>query len=179
MKKLLVLLMVSGLAASAQAALSLSLNKTTIAVGETAVASVVSNDASSWTNDFVLSEDTYNWTAPVAAAYDGSWTITSHAGDLGFTEATTYPAVIKLSAGGTTTPPSSGTQFSINIKGVQAGTIYIDLQDDSTWAEMANGPLTLTVTPEPMTMALLGLGGLFLRPPFGDCAARAGLRRRK
>jgi hypothetical protein len=172
MKKLLVLLVVSGLAASAQAALSLSLNKTTIAVGETAVASVASNDASSWTNDFVLSEDLVNWPDPIVAGFDGSWTATSRAGDAYNIQKTIYAAAYLLTATGNTVSPSAGTQFSINIVGVQAGKIYVGLQNPTTYASIAT-PLILTVTPEPMTMALLGLGGLFLRP------ARAGLRRRK
>jgi hypothetical protein len=159
MKKLLVLLMVSGLAASAQAALSLSLNKTTIAVGETAVASVVSNDASSWTNDFVLSEDLVTWTPPIVAYFSGSWTITGAGSSASAQWESGYDNVVyKLIADGN---PQAGTQFKINIVGVQTGKIYIGLQNPTTYANVT-APLTLTVTPEPMTIGLLGFGGLFL-----------------
>jgi hypothetical protein len=160
MKRILILLIFLGLVTSAQATLSLSLNKTAIAVGETVVASVVSNDTSSWTNDFVLSEDLVNWTIPIVAYYSGSWTITGAGSSASALRETGYENVAYcLSAAGN---PQPGTQFSINIIGVQTGTIYIGLQNPVTYANVT-APLTLTVIPEPMTLALLGLGGLFLR----------------
>lgn len=161
MKNLLVLLAVLGLTASAEAALSLSLNKTTIAVGETAVVSVVSNGASSWTNDFVLSEDLVNWTPPIVAYYSGSWTITGAGSSASAQWVSGYEHVAyQLSAAGN---PQAGTQFSIHILGVQTGRIYIGLQNPTTYADVTT-PLTLTVaTPEPMTIGLLGFGGLFMR----------------
>jgi hypothetical protein len=171
MKKLLVLLMVLGLATSAQAALTLSLSETTVAVGDTVTASVVSDSATPWGYYlFILSEDTYYWTDPVAAAYDGSWSYHTTAGagsvgDLGYATTTTYAAAYRLNADGSSVFPEAGTQFSISLMGVQAGTIYISLQNPSDYSEMTtNGPLALeVVVPEPMTIALLGLGGLFLR----------------
>jgi hypothetical protein len=162
MKKLLVLFIVLGLAASAQAALTLSLSATTVAVNGEVTFSVISDDTTNWIGDAILSENVGAWSDPIAASYVGNWAWTVHAGD-GAQAPYTQVGVARLAAGGTTVLPTAGTQFSVNIKGVQAGTIYVDLQDDSTFAEMANGPLTLVVTPEPITMALLGLGGLFLR----------------
>jgi len=173
MKKLLVLLMVLGLVSSAQASLSLSLSATTVAVNGTVTAGVVSTDDSAWIGDFVLSEDLSGWTTSPVADYVSpvTWSFiktagTGSAGDSG--SATVFPGyanVWTLGAGGITVLPSAGTQFSISIKGTQAGTIYISLQQDADpYPEIStNGPLTLTVTPEPMTLALLGLGGLFLR----------------
>jgi hypothetical protein len=161
MKKLLVLLMVLGLVSSANAALSLSLSATTVAVGADVTLSVISDNGDGWLGDLVLSEDLVNWTAPIAAAYDGAVTILPAAGNLAALSMS-QPNVAQISAGGLSPAPVAGTQFTVAIKGVQPGTIFIDLQDDSTFAEIA-GPLTLTVTPEPITVALLGLGGLFLR----------------
>jgi hypothetical protein len=168
MKKLLVLLMVLGLATSAQAALSLSLDKSTIGVGETAVVSVSDSIGENWTWQFILTEDTYWWTAPVAAAYDGARasdgavTILPAAGSMASVTANpTYACMVQLNAGDPVSP-SAGVQFTIDVIGVQAGTIYVDLQDFLTDSKVG-GPLALVVIPEPMTIALLGLGGLFLR----------------
>ena len=78
-----------------------------------------------------------------------------------------YPAVYRLQAAGTTVLTSAGTQFSIDIIGVQPGTIYISLQyigETPPIYEMStNGPVAIEVIPEPLTIALLGIGGLFLR----------------
>ena len=166
MKKLLVLLMVLGLATSAQAALTLTLSATSVLTGDTVTVGVSSDDGTQWTNMFVLSEDTMMWTDPVAASYVLPWTIDASAGDSGSANVQSgYPAAYLLQAAGTTTPAYAGTQFSINISGTQVGTIYISLQDPTYQTEVTtNGsPLALEVVPEPMTIALLGLGGLFLR----------------
>ncbi|MGA2093036.1 MAG: PEP-CTERM sorting domain-containing protein [Sedimentisphaerales bacterium] len=151
----LVLIMILALATSAQAAIDLSLSATTVAVDNTMTVNVISSDASYWNGFFVLSEDVANWKDPVAAAiYDYG---------PGITPVPDYPGVLQLTAGSPGHPPEPGTQFWIQIKGVQAGTIYTDLQDE-LGGEMANGPLPLVVVvPEPMTVALLGLGGLLLR----------------
>jgi len=166
MKKLLVLLIVLGLATTAQAALSLSLSATTVAVDGTVTVSVSSTDAVEWTWAFVLSEDTYNWTAPTVASYNTdrttAVTILTAAGNMASnTPDGGYAALTWLNVGGTAPAPVAGVQFTVSIKGVQNGTIYIDLQDGDANSKVG-GPLTLVV-PEPMTLALLGLGGLFLR----------------
>ncbi|MGD0077415.1 MAG: PEP-CTERM sorting domain-containing protein [Sedimentisphaerales bacterium] len=168
MKKLLVLLMVLGLVSSAQASLSLSLSATTVAVGSNVTCSVIDSVGEGWTWQFVLSEDTYNWTDPVAASYNGgraaAVSILAAAGNMAAaTPDGGYAALVQLSAGGTTPAPSTGTQFNVTLHGEQAGTIYMDLEDFSANSQSSTGFLTLVVTPEPMTMALLGLGGLFLR----------------
>jgi hypothetical protein len=172
MKKLLVLLMVLGLATSAQAALSLSLSATQINVGDSVTVSVSDSVGVNWTWQFVLSEDTYNWTDPAAAAYNpnrssgvgGGVTILAAAGGMAsVTPDASYAAVTQLNAGGVTpAAPAAGVQFTVSIKGMQAGTIYIDLQDFEMDSKVG-GYSTLVVVPEPMTLALLGLGGLFLR----------------
>jgi len=163
MKKLLVLLMVLGLVSSANAALSISLSDTTVLVGNTVTLSVSSDDGAFWDGFLILSEDTVNWTDPVAADYSGSMTL-SGVGNLGWaTPDGTYPAVYALNVASNLVPSDvvAGTQFSIDIIGVQMGTIYVGLQNGSY--EPVVSDLTLEVVPEPMTIALLGLGGLFLR----------------
>ena len=168
MKKLLVLLMVLGLATSAQAALSLSLSATTVDIGDTVQCDVVDSVGENWTWQFLLTEDTYNWTSPVAADYDpdrvNATTIHTAAGNNAAIEANpTYAAVLQLTAAGTDPVPAAGTQFTIDIKGEALGTIYVDLVSGSTYASQVGGATALEVVPEPMTIALLGLGGLFLR----------------
>jgi len=171
MKKLLVLLMVLGLATTAQAGLQLILSSPTVGIGQDVTLSVSSDTAGApgiWQGGLILSEDLVNWTTPAAAAYDetppGAVTILPAAGDLG--SAVYVPGyegiVYRLNAAGTSILPASGVQFTIKIKGMALGDIGIGLQDLTYYSDMAL-PLTLTVSPEPITLALLGLGGLFLR----------------
>lgn len=159
MKKLLVLLMVLGLVSSANAALSISLSATTVAVGGDVVLSVSSSDTEPWAGFLILSEDTTNWPDPIHASYDGSMT-TSGIGDQGHASPSGLSAW-DLQAAGTSVLPVAGNQFVINVKGVQVGTIYVNLADTS-YTNMFDD-MALVVTPEPMTIVLLGLGGLFLR----------------
>jgi hypothetical protein len=161
MKKLLLLLMVSGLVSSAQAALSLSLSTTTVIFDNTVILSVSSDNSDPWSGYLVLSEDPANWTDPIAAQYDPPMVVHA-AGDLGYAAPVSgYPAVYYLQAAGTTVLPQPGIQFSIGIQGVQAGVFYIALQDSSTFENLVP-PLVLG-WPEPATICLLGLGVLFLR----------------
>lgn len=167
MKKLLVLLMVLGLVSSAQAALTLSLSATTVATDGTVTLDVVSSDASFWTGNLILSDDVMAWNDPVVA--DWSTGTATGMGNIGGAvyDAAGYHAAIELTVASNLEVSNvvAGTQFSIVISGKEAGTIYISLQDATTQEEITtNGsPLALVVTPEPMTLALLGLGGLFLR----------------
>jgi len=166
MKKLLVLLMVLGLASSAQASLSITLGAGTIGIGETTSAVVSSSNSDNWQGYIVLSEDQVNWYDPIAASFDGSWSFHTTAGagcvgDKGLVSMYSV-GVYELDAVGTAPAPEAGDQFSRNIIGVQAGTIYVGLQDLS-YVPIEGTLQTLVVTPEPMTLALLGLGGLFLR----------------
>jgi hypothetical protein len=163
MRTSLILIMVLSLATSTQAAITLTLSSTQVAVGNTVTANIVSSDTSNWEGFFVLSEHPDDWANPVAAAI----------GDYGprdpgiqpyiINPVPGYPGVLQVMAGDMSSPPQAGTQFWVSIIGVQPGTIYLDLQD-GYGARIAIEPLTLVVvTPEPMTVALLGLGGLLLR----------------
>jgi len=160
--------MVLALTTTAHAALSLSLSATTVGVGDTVTCSVSSNNTNNWTMQFILSEDTYNWTDPVAADYypdrANAVNILPAAGDMADVAPNpTYPALIALTAAGTS-PPSPGVQFEITIRGVQPGAIYLFLHYTSEVRPITPPEsLTLVVVPEPMTITLLALGGLFLR----------------
>jgi hypothetical protein len=167
MRKSLALIMVLAMATNAHAALSLSLSATTVNVDGVLTVSVSSTDSSPWTYLFVLSEDMYNWTDPVAAAYDGgrteAVTIMAAAGDQACAiPDATYAAVIQLSAGGSSVPPVAGVQFTVSIEGMQAGRIYVDLQNGNAESQVG-GPFFLgPIIPEPMTITLLALGGLMI-----------------
>jgi hypothetical protein len=163
MRTTFILIVILALATTAHAAISLSLSATTVSVGNTVTVDVSSTDGSPWTWLLVLSEDTYMWTDPVAAKYDLPWIIEPCAGDLGIiTPDPTYRAILHLMAGGATEPPQAGVQFVIPIKGVQPGTIYLDLQDGASNSQVG-GYQTLVVTPDPASVALLALGGLIIR----------------
>jgi hypothetical protein len=158
----LVLIMVLALATSAHAAISLSLSSTVVDVGNTVTANVMSDNTSMWSGYLVLSEDTYSWSNPIAAKYNIWWPIDPI--NCRIDPVPGYPGVLLLSTDMISQLPVPGTQFSIQIEGVQPGTIYLDLQASDTYEEMSsNGPLALVVTPEPMTITLLALGGLLLR----------------
>ncbi|MBN1392095.1 MAG: PEP-CTERM sorting domain-containing protein [Sedimentisphaerales bacterium] len=160
MRKSLVLIMVLALATSAHAALTMSLSSSTVAVDNTVTANIILSDASWWDGFFVLSEDPYNWADPVAARI-----IDYGPRDPFIEQDPEYPGVLHLTNVFMEPPPQPGIQFWILIEGVQPGTIYLSLQDPSSYEEISsNGPLTLEViVPEPMTITLLALGGLLLR----------------
>jgi hypothetical protein len=160
MKKLLLLLMVSGLVSSAQAALSLSLSTTTVIFDNTVILSVSSDNSDPWSGYLVLSEDPANWTDPIAAQYDPPMVVHA-AGDLGYAAPVSgYPAVYYLQAAGSSLLPQAGIQFSIGIQGVQAGMFYIALQNPTTYENLVP---PLFIWPEPATICLFGFGVLFLR----------------
>jgi hypothetical protein len=159
MKTSFVLFVVLTLATSAQAAISLSLSSTQVAVDNTVTAAIISDNTDWWDAYFILSEDVENWADPIAASIIDYWPR-----DIGIIPDPEYPGVLHLTNANMEPTPLPGTQFWILIEGVQPGTIYLSLQDGTTYEEISsNGPLTLVVTPEPMTITLLGLGGLLLR----------------
>ena len=61
----------------------------------------------------------------------------------------------------TTTPIGNGIQAELEFICTDLGDVDIYLQDTTTFAELDR--ITIHQVPEPITMALLGLGGLFLR----------------
>jgi hypothetical protein len=148
--------------------ITLSLSSPRVAVNNDVTLSVISDSNALWRGYLVLSEDVINWTDPVVADFDGSWSYNTNpgagsVGDLGYAFREAYPASYVLQAAGIAVYPQAGTQFSINIKGIQTGTIYIDLQDYGDFTESStNGPLALVVVPEPATALLIGAGLLFV-----------------
>ena len=168
MKKLVVLTLVLGLASLANAALSLEYNglassgAETLNLGGTAVIGI---------NDSIgVSQISY---LDVKTLSGGLFTLSNAqlgpaAGDgptdlLGPYDATAFGVDGWETEVTTAWLPGSGfggTTFSIDLLAIGDGEIVVDLVDGSTFEILET--MTITV-PEPITMALLGLGGLFLR----------------
>jgi hypothetical protein len=157
MKKLLVTLMVLGLISTANAALSIN-------IGDTPVGEVYPGDVIS-----VVSDDTSSWLGYIIAVDGGAVSLAdgamlAAAGDLGaiseYSEAgwgAGYELVVAASPTGT--PVAAGAQFTMSVVGGNQGDL-IDLYVDPDYENVV---ARVTVVPEPVTLMLLGLGGLFLR----------------
>jgi hypothetical protein len=162
MRKLLILFLVLGLASAANATLIKvdDMEGDSFEVDPQATITVVSEDASSWLGYLIIEEGGAG-TLEHAAILDA-------AGDLGaaapYTEAG-WGTGFELSAamGPTGDPPvAAGTQFSFDYVGAIGDTATISLFVDPEFTTPV-ASVNVTVVPEPMTIILLGLGGLFLR----------------
>jgi hypothetical protein len=161
MKKLIVLALVVSMASLASAALTWSSNTVEIEVGSSATLQL-SNDSDlpyaggpAWvgadpsTVAAISGISALSNAGPDAVgettAYAGWWTVAADDKDL-----TTWDVV-------------AGAQWDVTIAGLEVGEYVIT--SDSYGSAGAGELLTISVVavPEPMTMALLGLGGLFLR----------------
>jgi len=173
MKKLLVLLMVLGLASSAQATLSLTMDgstaptSTTINVDDTITIGISSDDQSFYTAYIELS--TTNWpdVTDKAELLFGTG-VASGIGNIGVVTTDYYGdgSAVRIDVGSNAVPNDvvPGIQYSLDLHclGLSdfAGDVIIGLYDSG---ETPIQTMAITQVPEPMTLALLGLGGLFLR----------------
>jgi hypothetical protein len=168
MKKLLVVMMVLGLVGSAQAALQISLNgaaagdETTIKVSDNVVIGVMSDTDLAW-GGFIeyIPRDSQ------AAEWVGTMTINSIAGkDATAAHPEGYATTWQLSAAalpGNLPAVAPGEQFTIGFHCLAVGDVVITLWGDAWDGAAAIDTLTIHQVPEPITIGLLGLGGLFLR----------------
>ncbi len=161
MKKLLVLALVLGLASVASAALTWSVDSVNVAIDGTVTVGIISDSTEAypggvaWIGSYdnsgygeitgivatAAAGGDYQIQDPVAAEYEGWWTVLAKDTNPPFTVAT-------------------GKQFDVTIKGLAEGQYNLVLDD-----LQSAGPSDsmLVIVPEPMTIGLLGLGGLFLR----------------
>ncbi|NQT04010.1 MAG: PEP-CTERM sorting domain-containing protein [Planctomycetes bacterium] len=166
MKRLLLLMLVLGMASSANAVLIQVDGQdpgqaVDITEGFTSVISVVSEDTSSWLG-YIIVEEGGTGILGDAARLDA-------AGDIGtfsvYTEAgwgAGYELTVSMSQGGVPAI-AVGPQFTINYSGGVLGeTARISLFLDPSYENPVDS-VAITIVPEPMTVILLGLGGLFLR----------------
>jgi hypothetical protein len=162
MRKLLILMLVLGMAPLAGATISIVNTAATVGLSGTYtvqvssdvdsgawtgfmgnVATSVGSVTSAWANTIAGSDRQIN---PQGAPYSGYYQIKA----------------LDLSAPADTI--QAGVQFEAVVIGLAEGSYNFYLYD-SSWSVPVSpdGTFTLTVIPEPMTMALLGLGGLLLR----------------
>jgi hypothetical protein len=163
MRKLLILFLVLGLASTANALLIKvdDLEGESFEVDTQATITVVSEDTSGWLGYLIIEEggagSLENVVILDAAGNNAS------AGP--YTEAD-WGTGFELSASAAGDPPvppvAAGTQFSLDYVGAVGDTATISLFVDPEYTTPV-ASVNVTVVPEPMTIILLGLGGLFLR----------------
>lgn len=171
MKKLLVLLMFLALVAGANARVFLSLDGTnevgtgTIALSGSVTVYVVSDSELDYFRYLDLVKTYANMATPTI--HEADVIGTGHAGDdatvVDYSTGTLWD--YEITAADLESPYSSavGVHFftTVTATGTVDDVIEIELLDGDTYALLDD--LDLTIVPEPMTVALLGLGGLFLR----------------
>ena len=163
MKKLLVLILVLGLCSTANAAtVQIEVNgsdpgsSVSVTTGDTI--QLVSYSGSETWNGMILVTNTSNSLA------DGA-VVVANAGDLGLISAYSYAGYgdgYTMAADYLSTAPQSGVQFTMTISGDIDDTGTIVFWTAADWVT-PHDTLSYTIIPEPMTIALLGLGGLLLR----------------
>lgn len=157
MKKLLILMLVLGMTSAASAALSLGgVIDGTIDVGTTGIVTVESTDSTMW-EGFIGYDDSVVGVSGVvakAAAGGDAEVIPDPSGWTGY-----YKIIAMDSSEPFTTGP--GVQFEISVFGAALNDIYTIDFYAADWSTIIQSG-TVEVIPEPMTIALLGLGGLFL-----------------
>jgi hypothetical protein len=162
MKKLLVLILVLGLCSTANATVSWYINGSpagaTADVLTTDVIQVHSTDSTVYLALALTSNtavDLANGAVTTNAGDAGNITAYSYAGygDGYYMSAATLGSVA----------PAAGVQFTMDVANASiddVATLYLWVDPDYTTTV---DTVTITVVPEPVTIALLGLGGLFLR----------------
>lgn len=159
MKKLLVLMLVLGLASGASAALSLvDLPTEPIDIGETITLTLNSSEGGGYTGWLEITD-------PAVADYDGAPEFTPEGDPLGQSVMTFWPIYgasyeFKVLSLDPDNQILAGNHLLVNVIGVSEGTTQLKLYAEDGVDVLQT--VDITVIPEPATIALLGLGGLFL-----------------
>jgi len=163
MKKLFILMLVLGISSAANAVIIEVDGQTADAVniGETATITVVSEDASSWLGYIIVEAGNPGALSDITNL-DAAGDIASATAYSEVDWGTGYELNVSMSPGGEPAI-AVGSQFTMTFSGAlldETSTIslYVDPEYGTPVASVA-----VTVVPEPMTILLLGLGGLFLR----------------
>lgn len=164
MRKLVVLILVLGIASAANAVLIQVDGKVAptheVDEGVVPVITVVSEDASSWLGYLIVEDGSAGALSDLqvlaaAGSMGGSAPYTEAGWGAGFE--------LTVAASPTGAPIAVGDQFTASLTGVALDqTSVISLFVDPEYGAPA-ATTAVTVIPEPMTVMLLGLGGLFLR----------------
>ena len=167
MKKFLVLMLVLGLTSAASAVMDdvdLSLNggaaaDITIDVGDTVLIDVKNNN----TNSGIV----YLYIGPLSLETLSDPDIKDAAGNIGWYTQDTWETYDLFEVGvadnNPGTPPDKEIGIVFDVVLTCDGTGDVDVYLYDVTEETLFGSMTITQVPEPMTIALLGLGGLFLR----------------
>ena len=162
MRKLFVLILVLGLASAANAVF-IQVNGQvgdSFEVQENATITVVGEDTSSWLG-YIVVEDGSGGVLSGAIALDAAGNLANFSP---YSEAgwgTGYELTVSMGPGGVPAI-AVGPQFSMAFTGAVGGTARISLFLDPEFT-VPVATVLLSIVPEPMTVLLLGLGGLFLR----------------
>ena len=159
MKRVLVLALVLGLVSAANAAVTLVDGPADpIDIGATATIMVNNSDDGGYSGWLEIVD-------PTVADFDGMPELTAAGNPDGSSTVVLYPeygawyefSVISFSP---TSPVLAGDHVVAKVVGVGEGTTALNLYDGD--GETLLQSVAITVIPEPMTIALLGLGGLLL-----------------
>jgi hypothetical protein len=167
MKKLLIFILVLGLSSLANATMTnieISIDGATVGAsydvltGDTISVEMYSNNEDPGSGYLGLEDNALytltNQAVTTNAGDQGGYTSYSY---YGYTE---IMVVVSKTASGTITP---GVMFMVDFNaGSSTGTVDVYLASDESGYPTVD-TLTINIIPEPMTIALLGLGGLFLR----------------
>jgi hypothetical protein len=176
MRKLLVLFMVLGMASLAHAALSFDTTAISLAPGATSALITVQSDGSD--GETILTAIDYYYGAgsptPAGGAWDGgisfgSAAVLDDAGDdasiIAYTPSTSYPG-IRWEAKDASEPfniaAGDWMEFKITASTTATPGRKYEVEADYFDTLGTSGTLIVTIIPEPLTMALLGVGGLAL-----------------
>ncbi len=165
MKRMLALILVLGLASSANALYiqidGQSTDTYDLTQGSIASISIISEDNSSWLG-YIIVPDGSSGTLSNPSILDnaGNFASVTPYSETGF--GTGYELTAAMTFNGIP-PLASGEQFSFDFSGGHAGdTMQILLFSDPEYTIPVDS-LSISVVPEPMTIALLGFGALLLR----------------
>ena len=154
MKKLFIVMLVLGMASAASATVSLGgVIDGEIDVGTTGIVTVISDDTRAWMGIICFNPPVGVPILPLRP-YAGE--------DASVTPIPDYDGCYELIAADLSDPFDSvqpGVWFEFTVYGTNVGDVYtVDLYHDDWVTLLDTG--TVTVVPEPITIALLGLGGL-------------------
>ena len=158
MKKVLVVMLVLGLASAANAALSLTPGGSVDV--DKSIAIMVSSSAGGAYQGWL---EIVN---PAIANFDKDPVILAAGNTGGNSSMTAYPEFgawynFTIASLDPAKPILAGNHVTVNIKGIAQGKTVLNLYADDAATLLDSEDIT--VVPEPVTLMLLGLGGLFLR----------------